>query len=144
MYIYDVYIYIGRSYLFIAPRHFLFWRFNSGSKVAICRAPVAPRGCPRAMAPPLGFTCKVNHKEKIPQHAHVHRIPILLCCTENHAFSIGILRWSTDLSTTPDGWLSCHWIVFWCTNSTHSLHQRSAESMFCWIQLNSPGLHGMA
>ena len=38
------------------PSRFLPCRFNSGNKVAICRAPVAPKGCPRAMAPPLGFT----------------------------------------------------------------------------------------
>ncbi|VEU39694.1 unnamed protein product [Pseudo-nitzschia multistriata] len=31
-------------------------RCNSFSKVAICRAPVHPSGCPRAMAPPLGLT----------------------------------------------------------------------------------------
>ena len=29
--------------------------FNSGSKVAICLAPVHPRGCPKAIAPPLGL-----------------------------------------------------------------------------------------
>lgn len=28
---------------------------NSGSNVAICREPVQPKGCPRAIAPPLGF-----------------------------------------------------------------------------------------
>ena len=43
------------------PSHFLPCRFNSGNKVAICRAPVAPKGCPRAMAPPLGFTSGRNH-----------------------------------------------------------------------------------
>lgn len=31
-------------------------RFNSLSKVTTCRAPVQPRGCPRAIAPPRGLT----------------------------------------------------------------------------------------
>ena len=30
-------------------------RFNSERRVPTMRAPVIPRGCPRAMAPPLGF-----------------------------------------------------------------------------------------
>lgn len=30
----------------------------SFSNVAVMRAPVHPRGCPKAMAPPLGLTCK--------------------------------------------------------------------------------------
>mmetsp|Transcript_139129 Transcript_139129/g.196969 ORF Transcript_139129/g.196969 Transcript_139129/m.196969 type:complete len:256 (-) Transcript_139129:533-1300(-) len=34
--------------------------FNSGNKEAICREPVQPRGWPRAMAPPLGFTFSIG------------------------------------------------------------------------------------
>mmetsp|Transcript_100081 Transcript_100081/g.261008 ORF Transcript_100081/g.261008 Transcript_100081/m.261008 type:complete len:300 (+) Transcript_100081:206-1105(+) len=35
-------------------------RFSSGSSVAIRREPVQPRGWPRAMAPPLGFTFSIG------------------------------------------------------------------------------------
>jgi len=29
---------------------------SSGNKVAICLAPVQPKGCPKAIAPPFGLT----------------------------------------------------------------------------------------
>mmetsp|Transcript_25129 Transcript_25129/g.63060 ORF Transcript_25129/g.63060 Transcript_25129/m.63060 type:complete len:206 (-) Transcript_25129:235-852(-) len=35
---------------------FLPVRLSSGRRLAICRPPVQPSGCPRAMAPPFGFT----------------------------------------------------------------------------------------
>jgi len=35
---------------------FLFYLFNSGIKVAIYLAPVQPKGCPKAIAPPLGLS----------------------------------------------------------------------------------------
>jgi hypothetical protein len=35
---------------------FLPYLLSSGNKVQIYLAPVAPRGCPRAIAPPLGLT----------------------------------------------------------------------------------------
>lgn len=40
--------------------NFLFYLFNSGIKVAIYLAPVHPKGCPKAIAPPLGFTINFN------------------------------------------------------------------------------------
>lgn len=40
--------------------YFCFCLFNSGNKVAICLAPVAPNGCPNAIAPPLGFNLDLS------------------------------------------------------------------------------------
>ena len=42
--------------------------FNSGSKVAIYLAPVHPKGCPRAIAPPFGlilFTSILQYQSTI-------------------------------------------------------------------------------
>jgi hypothetical protein len=36
--------------------YFLFCLLSSGKRVTMCLAPVHPRGCPRALAHPLGLT----------------------------------------------------------------------------------------
>jgi hypothetical protein len=44
---------------FNIPPTFFPCRFNSGKRVAICLAPVQPKGCPSAIAPPE-FKLKCN------------------------------------------------------------------------------------
>lgn len=54
--------------------NFLFYLFNSGIKVAIYLAPVQPKGCPKAMAPPLGFTI---FKKNINKFIFIYMIILL-------------------------------------------------------------------
>ena len=42
-------------HMLITP-YFYFYLLSSGNKEAIYLAPVHPRGCPKAIAPPLGLT----------------------------------------------------------------------------------------
>jgi hypothetical protein len=47
------------THILVSPT-FLPVRLSSVNKVDICLAPVVPKGCPNAIAPPLGFTFSIG------------------------------------------------------------------------------------
>jgi len=48
--------------------HLFFLRFNSCIRVATCLAPVQPRGCPKAIAPPFGLTFSIGISNFLTQY----------------------------------------------------------------------------
>ena len=61
--------YLNYSWEFQSQTHLSPLRSSSWSKVAICLAPVQPRGCPKAMAPPFGFTLSAGISSLLTQYA---------------------------------------------------------------------------
>lgn len=55
----------------LVTRIFFFCLLASARPVTICLAPVAPRGCPKAMAPPLGLTFSASSPNSLIQYTAI-------------------------------------------------------------------------